>query len=84
MDFITTLVVGLVAGIIASLLTGGVGFGIVGDTIIGILGSYIGGELFQRMAWSNPLDGVPGAILIACVGACVLLFCLRFLVSVVH
>lgn len=82
MDFVTTIVVGLIAGVLASLLTGGVGFGIVGDTIIGIVGSYIGTEIFSRMRWKNPLDGMAGAVLVSCVGACVLLFCLRLVFAI--
>jgi len=76
MDLLTWLIVGLVAGVLASFVAGG-GFGIVGDIIIGILGAFVGGWLFQQLGVSSPLSGLPGTIFVAFVGAVVLLFLLR-------
>src|SRR3954470_21185183 len=42
MDIITLLVVGLVAGVIAATLVGP-GFGLLGDIVLGIAGSFMGG-----------------------------------------
>ena len=76
MDLLTWLIVGLVAGVLASFVAGG-GFGIVGDIIIGILGAFVGGWLFRQLGVNSPLSGLPGTIFVAFVGAVVLLFLLR-------
>ncbi len=76
MDLLTWLIVGLVAGLLASMVMGG-GFGIIGDIIIGIVGAFIGGWLFRALGIASPLGGLAGTILVAFIGACVLLFILR-------
>jgi uncharacterized membrane protein YeaQ/YmgE (transglycosylase-associated protein family) len=77
MDILTWLVVGLIAGVLASLVMGGTGFGIIGDIIIGIVGAFIGGWLFSAMGVAVPLGGIAGTILVAFIGAVVLLFIIR-------
>ena len=78
MDLLTWLIVGLVAGLLASMVMGG-GFGIIGDIIIGIVGAFIGGWLFRALGISSPLGGLAGTILVAFIGAVVLLFLLRLI-----
>jgi uncharacterized membrane protein YeaQ/YmgE (transglycosylase-associated protein family) len=34
--------VGLVAGVLASLIVGGIGYGLVGDILVGIVGAFVG------------------------------------------
>ena len=80
MDLVTWLVVGLVAGVLASFVMGG-GFGLVGDIIIGILGAFIGGWIFRQLGTGVPIGGLGGVILVAFVGAVVLLFILRIVRS---
>ena len=75
MDLLTWLIVGLVAGVLASLVMGG-GFGLVGDIIVGIVGAFIGGWIFRTLGVATPLGGLAGAILVAFIGAVVLLFLL--------
>ena len=70
------IVVGLVAGVLASFVMGG-GFGIIGDIIIGILGAFIGGWLFSKLGVGTPFAGLAGTIFVAFIGAVVLLFILR-------
>ena len=77
MNLLTWLVVGLIAGVLASLVMGGTGFGIIGDIIIGIVGAFIGGWLFTAMGVAVPLGGIAGTILVAFIGAVVLLFIIR-------
>ncbi len=77
MNFITWLIVGLIAGVLASLVMGGTGYGLIGDIIIGIVGAFVGGWLFTAMGVAVPLAGLPGTILVAFVGAVVLLFVIR-------
>jgi len=78
MDLLTWLIVGLVAGVLASFVMGG-GFGIIGDIIIGILGAFIGGWLFSRLGVGTPFAGLAGTIFVAFIGAVVLLFILRLI-----
>ena len=75
MDIVTWLVVGLVAGVLASLVMGGVG--LIGDIIIGIVGAFVGGWLFRQLGVTTPFGGLAGTIFTAFVGAVVLLFLLR-------
>ena len=79
MDFLTWIIVGLVAGVLASFVMGGTGFGIIGDIIIGIVGAFVGGWLFAQMGVSSPWGGLPGTIFVAFIGAVVLLFVLRLI-----
>lgn len=77
MNILTWLIVGLIAGVLASLVMGGTGFGIIGDIIIGIVGAFIGGWLFSAMGVAVPIGGIAGTILVAFIGAVVLLFIIR-------
>jgi uncharacterized membrane protein YeaQ/YmgE (transglycosylase-associated protein family) len=73
MDILTWLIVGLVAGLLASLLVGGAGLGILGDIAVGIAGAFIGSWLFREMGWTAPFGGLGGTIFIAFIGAVLLL-----------
>jgi len=79
MDILTWIIVGLVAGVLASLVMGGTGYGIIGDIIIGIVGAFVGGWLFRQLGVSSPFGGLPGTIFVAFIGAVVLLFGLRLI-----
>lgn len=73
MEILTWLIVGLVAGVLASLIVGGTGYGIIGDIVIGIVGAFVGGWLFTAAGWHSPFGGLAGTIFIAFIGAIVLL-----------
>ncbi len=79
MSFLTWIVVGLIAGVLASFVMGGTGYGLIGDIIIGIVGAFVGGWLFTRLGVSSPMGGLPGVIFVAFIGAVVLLFALRLI-----
>ena len=79
MDILTWIIVGLVAGVLAALLVGGVG--LVGDIIVGIVGAFVGGWLFSLLHVGTPFGGLAGTIFVAFIGAVVLLFLLRLLTS---
>ena len=79
MDLLTWVIVGLVAGVLASLVMGGTGFGIIGDIIIGIVGAFVGGWLFRSLGVTSPMGGLAGVIFVAFVGAMVLIFILRLI-----
>jgi uncharacterized membrane protein YeaQ/YmgE (transglycosylase-associated protein family) len=78
--FLIWLAVGLIAGWLASALIGG-GFGVVGDIVVGLVGSFIGGLIFNGLHLHSPLAGLPGTIFVAFVGALVLLAILRLVRS---
>ena len=39
MDLLTWLIVGLIAGVLASFVMGGIGYGLIGDIIVGVVGA---------------------------------------------
>ncbi|HZH02868.1 MAG TPA: GlsB/YeaQ/YmgE family stress response membrane protein [Myxococcaceae bacterium] len=69
-------VIGLIAGWLASAVTGG-GYGLVGDIVVGIVGAFLGGFIFNALDVSAPFRGLAGTIFVAFVGAVVLLLALR-------
>ena len=73
MEILTWLIVGLIAGVLASLLVGGTGYGIIGDIVVGIVGAFVGGWLFSAAGWASPFGGLAGTIFVAFIGAVVLL-----------
>jgi len=76
MDIITLLVVGLISGLLASFAVGGVGYGLLGDIVIGILGAFLGSWLFGVLGIRVPFTGLGGTIFVAFIGAVVLLLLL--------
>lgn len=77
-ELLTWIIIGLVAGVLASFVVGG-GYGLLGDIIIGIVGAFLGGWIFGKMGWHTPFGGLPGTIFIAFIGAIVLLLLLRLI-----
>lgn len=77
MDVWTWLLVGLIAGLLASYAIGGIGYGLLGDIIVGIVGAVVGGWLFARLGWSAPFGGLAGTVFVAFIGAVLLLLTLR-------
>ena len=71
MGFITWILVGLIAGWLAGQVMKGGGYGVIVDIILGVLGGVLGGWLFGALGvW--PGGGVVGAIIVAFVGAIIL------------
>ena len=77
MDLLTLLVVGLIAGLLARPVVGGVGYGILGDIVIGIVGAFLGSWLFGALRIWIPFSGIGGTIFVAFIGSVVLLLLLR-------
>ena len=74
------LIVGGVAGWLAGLVMQGTGFGLIGDIIVGVIGSFIGSWLVTQ--FHLPIHiGPPivDSIIIAFIGAVVLLFLIGLL-----
>jgi uncharacterized membrane protein YeaQ/YmgE (transglycosylase-associated protein family) len=77
MEILTWLIVGLIAGVLASLVVGGTGYGIIGDIVVGIVGAFVGGFIFRAAGWGTPFSGLAGTIFVAFIGAVVLLVILH-------
>jgi uncharacterized membrane protein YeaQ/YmgE (transglycosylase-associated protein family) len=77
MGIIAWLLVGLIAGWLAGLVMGGRGFGILGNIVVGVIGSLIGGFLASVLLGLDVGGFNPMSILVAFVGAIVLLLILR-------
>jgi uncharacterized membrane protein YeaQ/YmgE (transglycosylase-associated protein family) len=77
MNLLLFLLLGLVAGWLASMVMRGGGYGIIGDMIVGVLGAFIGGWLFSNFAGRDITGFDLPSVLIAFVGACILIGILR-------
>lgn len=81
MGILTWIVIGAIAGWLASLIMKGGGYGLIGSIIIGIIGAFVGGWLSTRIF--NLPYAVTGfdliSILVATAGAVVVLFVLSLL-----
>ena len=69
------LIVGLIAGFLASVVMRGGGYGVVGDIVVGIVGALIGGFLANLLGLGA--SGFVGTVIIAFIGACILIAILR-------
>jgi uncharacterized membrane protein YeaQ/YmgE (transglycosylase-associated protein family) len=76
--FLLWVVIGAVAGWLASAVVGG-GFGLLGDIVVGVVGAFVGGFLFRALGVGSPFAGLAGSIFVAFIGAVVLLLCLRLI-----
>ena len=79
MDILAWIVVGLIAGWLASQVMRGGSYGLIGDIIVGIVGAVIGGYLAGQL--NIPGAAVTGinvtSVLVAFVGAVILIAILR-------
>ena len=74
------IVIGLIAGWLASAVVGG-GYGLVGDIVVGVVGAFLGGWMFHKLRIHVPFSGLAGRIVVAFVGAVILLVLLRIIRS---
>jgi len=73
MNILITLLIGALAGWLGSMIFRGGGLGLIGNIVVGILGSFVGTWLLGKLGWSFG-GGILGAILTGAVGAIVILF----------
>ena len=73
------LAIGAAAGWIAGHLTKGKGFGLIVNTLVGVVGAVLGGILFKQLGVIT--TGLLGSLVAAVVGAIVLLFIVRLIKS---
>lgn len=78
---IVWLLVGLVAGWLASQVVRGGGSGMLTDIVVGIVGAFVGGMIFRVEGWHAPFGGYAGLIFVAFCGAVLLLLIVRIIMS---
>ncbi len=74
-QLIWVVLVGILAGWLAGEITRGRGFGLIGDLVVGILGSLLGSFLFGPMEIA--FYGLLGRLVLSVIGAIVLLWLIR-------
>ena len=72
MGIITLVIVGLIAGYLAGLIWKGRGFGLAGNLLVGVAGSFLGRFLFNLLGFS--IYGFIDQVMAAIAGAIVLLW----------
>jgi len=75
-DILIWLVIGAIAGWLASHLIKGGGYGLIGDVVVGIVGAVIAGYLLPRLG-IHLGAGFVRSVISAFIGACLLLAVLR-------
>lgn len=72
------LVIGAVAGWLAGVVVKGGGFGLVGDIVVGIVGSLVAGFLFPALGLHLG-SGIIGTIIAAAIGAIIFLVIIKLI-----
>jgi uncharacterized membrane protein YeaQ/YmgE (transglycosylase-associated protein family) len=78
-SWLSWIVVGLISGAIAARVVAGRGFGCIADIVVGVAGAVIGGFLLSTLFGASGTVGFWGSIVVAFVGAAVLLAGLKLL-----
>ena len=73
MSILAWIVLGLIAGFIASKIVNKTGSGIVMDLVLGVVGAFVGGFLFNMLGHSTVTGINIYSILVATIGAIVVL-----------
>ena len=79
MDVLLAIIIGIIAGWAAGVITRGRGFGLLGDLIVGVIGAYLGGLVLELAGLSS--YGMIGYLVSSIVGAVVLLAVIRVIKS---
>lgn len=77
MELIIFLAIGALAGWLAGVIVKGGGFGLIGDIVVGILGSFLGGWLLPK--FGLVIGGEFGGFITAVIGAVILIFIVRLI-----
>lgn len=72
------LAIGAVAGWLAGVVMKGSGYGCIGNVVVGVIGSLVGGFVFRLLDF-GPGQGFLGSVITAFIGAVLLLGVLRLL-----
>lgn len=76
-SWLAWIVIGLVAGAIASRVVAGRGFGCLADIVVGVAGAVIGGFLLSALFGASGTVGFWGSLIVAFIGAAALLAVLK-------
>jgi uncharacterized membrane protein YeaQ/YmgE (transglycosylase-associated protein family) len=76
-ELVWVVLLGMLAGWLAGKLWKGSGFGLLGDFVVGILGSLLGSFIFGLLGLGA--YGLLGRLIVAVVGALVLLWLIRLI-----
>lgn len=79
MDLLWILIIGAVAGWLGSMIFQGGGLGLLGNIIVGIVGSYVGHWLLGSVLGTSLGTGLVAQILTGAIGAIVLLAAINLL-----
>ncbi|GAC1346549.1 MAG: GlsB/YeaQ/YmgE family stress response membrane protein [Acetobacteraceae bacterium] len=74
MSIIGWIIFGLIAGFIASKIVNKQGEGFIGDLVLGVIGSVVGGWLFTRFGYSDVTGFNLYSMFVAVIGAVIVLF----------
>ncbi len=78
LGFLGWIIIGLLAGAIAGFFVPGrERFGCLGTMLIGVVGGFLGGFLWVNVLGQDEASGWLGALVIAVIGAIIVLFVLR-------
>jgi uncharacterized membrane protein YeaQ/YmgE (transglycosylase-associated protein family) len=80
MEIIATLIIGAAAGWLGGMIYKGSGLGIIGNIVVGIIGSFVGYWLLGKLGISLG-SGWIGAILTGAVGAIIILVLLNLIIK---
>ena len=72
MNLLWFLIIGIIAGWLAGQIMKGKGFGLIGNLIVGVVGAFIGGLVFDAL--NIAAYGLIGSLIAALVGAIILLW----------
>jgi uncharacterized membrane protein YeaQ/YmgE (transglycosylase-associated protein family) len=78
-SWIAWILVGLISGAIAARVVAGRGFGCIADIVVGVAGAIIGGYVLSALFGASGTVGFLGSIVVAFVGAALLLAALKLL-----
>lgn len=78
MGIIATIIIGAIAGWLGSLIYKGTSLGLLGNIIVGVVGSFVGNWLFGVLG-IHLGEGWIGAILTGAIGAIVVLFLINLI-----
>jgi uncharacterized membrane protein YeaQ/YmgE (transglycosylase-associated protein family) len=78
-SLISWIIIGLIAGAVAGRVVAGRGFGCIADIVVGVAGAIIGGFLLGAVFGASGTVGFWGSLVVAFIGAAVLLAALKLL-----
>jgi len=76
-SWVSWIIVGLISGAVAARVVAGRGFGCIADIVVGVAGALIGGFLLGAIFHMTGTVGFFGSIIVAFIGAAVLLAALK-------